>query len=432
MKITIHRGTNQIGGCITEIESNGSKVFIDFGEQLPGAENDNNKLPEIDGLTYGDVSKNALFITHYHGDHIGKICDSVHNLPIYAGKTAMEIYRCFENRLSFIPDPVEAEKHRKMLERIKTVNTFKLLQKITVGEITITPLFIDHSAFDAYMFIVEADGKRVLHTGDFRGHGFRSKALVPVLQKYAQDIDYIISEGSNILRPNAVLQTEQELQKDFETQFKKNKYNFVLVSTTNVDRVFALYHAAKRAKRCFICDDFQTEIFMIVSNLHKQYKFYNINYTQTKKYAGRFFELKHIPKKAFAFAGGLKPYLDKHGFCMLIRANNNFKPLLDEYSKSDETKIYYSMWKGYLDKSKQAFNPQLYAFIESFKYEYKHTSGHADVKTLNTLFNTIKPKCGIIPIHTEAPDKFKDSFAGHNIILLQDGYTFDCTRSAPL
>jgi len=34
MKITVHRGTNQIGG-----------------------------------LTCGDVSKSALFITHYHGDH---------------------------------------------------------------------------------------------------------------------------------------------------------------------------------------------------------------------------------------------------------------------------------------------------------------------------------------------------------------------------
>jgi len=35
MTLIIHRGTNQIGGCITEIESNGYKVFIDFGEQLP-------------------------------------------------------------------------------------------------------------------------------------------------------------------------------------------------------------------------------------------------------------------------------------------------------------------------------------------------------------------------------------------------------------
>ena len=64
MKITMHRGTNQIGGCVTEIESNGCKVFIDFGEQLPGVLSDHNELPQIDGLTCGDVSKSALFITY--------------------------------------------------------------------------------------------------------------------------------------------------------------------------------------------------------------------------------------------------------------------------------------------------------------------------------------------------------------------------------
>ena len=36
MKVTIHRGTHQIGGCITQIESNsGTKIIIDIGENLP-------------------------------------------------------------------------------------------------------------------------------------------------------------------------------------------------------------------------------------------------------------------------------------------------------------------------------------------------------------------------------------------------------------
>jgi ribonuclease BN (tRNA processing enzyme) len=314
MKITIHRGTNQIGGCITEIESNGYKVFIDFGEQLPGTENDNNKLPEIRGLTSGDVSRSALLITHYHGDHIGKIYDTAPGLPIYAGETALKIFECLESKLINISDKTKAIKHKINIELAKSIKTFKPLQRIKIGEIIITPLFIDHSAFDAYMFVVEADSKRVLHTGDFRGHGFRGKVLIPVLKKYAQNIDYIISEGSNIERPNAVLQTEQELQKDFEIQFRKNKYNFIFVSSINIDRIFALYHAAKRAKRCFVCDDYQTNILKIVSNSHKKY-------------------------------------------------------------------------------------------------------------TSKTLFDTVKPKCGIIPIHTEAPEKFKDLFPNHNIILLKDGYT---------
>lgn len=66
MKITVHRGTNQIGGCVTEYESNGWKLFVDYGEQLPGAPSYNKKL-KIEGLTCGDLSKSALLITHYHG-----------------------------------------------------------------------------------------------------------------------------------------------------------------------------------------------------------------------------------------------------------------------------------------------------------------------------------------------------------------------------
>ena len=360
-------------------------------------------------------------------NHIGKICDTVSGLPIFVGETALEIYKCLEKRLSRIPDPKEAEKHKNILKRLETVNTFKALQKIKVGEIIITPLFIDHSAFDAYMFIVEADCKRVLHTGDFRGHGLRSKVLVPMLKRYAKRIDYIISEGSNIERPDAVSQTEQELRKDFEKQFKENKYNFVIVSSTNIDRIFSLYHAAKNAKRCFVCDTYQTKVLKIVSESHKQHTtFFDIDYDQKINVAGRFFMLKRIFKKPFAFAGKLKPYLDKHGFCMLIRPNESFKPILDEYYKSNETKIYYSMWKGYLDRSNPACNPTFADFIEPFKNEYKHTSGHADVKTLGTLFDMLKPKSGIIPIHTEAPEKFKKLFIGHNIILLQDGHIYDC------
>ena len=36
MNITIHRGLEQIGGCITEICTATSRVFIDLGKNLPG------------------------------------------------------------------------------------------------------------------------------------------------------------------------------------------------------------------------------------------------------------------------------------------------------------------------------------------------------------------------------------------------------------
>lgn len=35
MNLTIHRSTDQIGGCVTEYEYEGWQLFIDYGEQLP-------------------------------------------------------------------------------------------------------------------------------------------------------------------------------------------------------------------------------------------------------------------------------------------------------------------------------------------------------------------------------------------------------------
>ena len=38
MKITIHRGIDQIGGCITEIATEKVRVLIDLGQNLPDGE----------------------------------------------------------------------------------------------------------------------------------------------------------------------------------------------------------------------------------------------------------------------------------------------------------------------------------------------------------------------------------------------------------
>lgn len=35
VKIIIHRGINQIGGCITEIATNTARILIDLGQNLP-------------------------------------------------------------------------------------------------------------------------------------------------------------------------------------------------------------------------------------------------------------------------------------------------------------------------------------------------------------------------------------------------------------
>ena len=148
MKITIHRGSDQIGGCITEYEVNGWKLFVDYGEQLPGNEQKN---LVIEGLNKGDLSKSALFITHYHKDHVGNIDELPDELPIYMGELTKEILSELSGHLSSV-----SEKEALMAKRLEKVKTFKEGEIIKFGDFHITPLTLDQSAFDSYAFKIEA------------------------------------------------------------------------------------------------------------------------------------------------------------------------------------------------------------------------------------------------------------------------------------
>lgn len=100
MNIKIHRGTHQIGGCVTEYEYDGWRLFVDYGEELPGGPKSGDL--HIEGLTHGDISKSALLITHYHGDHIGSITKLPEELPIYMGKVGREIQLVLSDHLKSV------------------------------------------------------------------------------------------------------------------------------------------------------------------------------------------------------------------------------------------------------------------------------------------------------------------------------------------
>lgn len=406
MNIKIHRGTHQIGGCVTEYEYDGWRLFVDYGEELPGGPKSGDL--QIEGLTHGDISKSALLITHYHGDHIGSITKLPKELLIYIGKVGREILLVLSDHLKSV-DGI----HQEMVERLHHANTFEAGKLFSYGPFSIMPITVDHSAFDAYAFKIEAGGVSAFHTGDFRTHGFRSKKLPEVIHKYVGEVDYVVCEGTNVARPDATNQTERELQQQFEEQFKANKGNVVYLSSTNIDRLFSLYHAALRAKRVFLVDAYQKKIMDIVTqkdSLWGKSELYQYGEYEPKV-------LKY-DKGEFLVTDEFKDFLDKLGYVLVARATPRFGNLVERIP--GEKQQYLSMWEGYVKEGAEAYNKDIANSLgEDFKY--MHTSGHSDMNSMREVFRLLHPKA-LIPIHTDAPEKFAELFSAEwSVILLNDG-----------
>lgn len=311
MKVIVHRGTHQIGGCVTEIQSDkGTKIIIDIGENLPSIDGIERPTLEIEGLNKGQASYDAVFVTHYHGDHIGLYNKILPEIPIYVGETSREIYKILQNRL------LKAKKASNGdIIKIDRFKTFKIPEKIQIKDILITPIGVDHSAFDAYMFLIECDGKKVLHTGDFRTHGQRGKAVIPAIEKYVGKVDCLICEGTTLSRKKEKTLTEFDIQYKAEQIFKDNKYSFVLCSSTNIDRIAGIHKAALKTQRLFICDEYQKEILMYIDTISRSglYKFKN---------------------KVYSYGDNLLPLMRAKGFVMLVRANWISKEVMKKFQDS--------------------------------------------------------------------------------------------------
>lgn len=409
VKIKVHRGLEQIGGCITEIWTETSRVFIDMGQNLIGS-GEQTTPEEDEEMVKGLFAQNkkeheAVFYTHGHEDHIGLFMYVPDDIPQYMSDGTKELILTKKELI--------AESHKKSLKkadveltreymeevvaddtrRIEKLKSFKTWQRpigrhrpdaIHIGDIAITPFYCNHSIFDASMFLIEVDGKRIWHTGDFRNNGF-SGNLFKMLKAYATNIDTLIIEGT-MLNQDIVNITEEEVSDKMAHVMKAFKYVFVMCSATDIDRLAAVQRACELSgKKLYVCSNFMKATMEIFTRrVGMKRKLYH-------------FEPTFYNKKA------LSSLMKKNGFVMAIGASSYHlaRQLRDNLDPS-ETLLIYSNWDGYYKIPEQVEHAPAYSnFRKLFPNVVDiHTSGHADRQTLSQVIETIKPK-EVIGIHKE-------------------------------
>lgn len=400
---------NQIGGCITIISTDKTKIVIDFGENLPGS-----KATENAEFDWERENVDAVFFTHYHGDHIGRFMEIPDNVDLYMGEVT---YKVMMNIQRAVKGEKIIEKLQNRLEN-GTITFIERSTPIRIGEdIVVTGYEVDHSAYDAYMFLVEADGTNILHTGDYRDHGHRGHVIkdgvdhniiIDVINHYIlkhgkRKVDILITEGTMMgERANDDRFSEKELLAWARDYFKTHKYIFLKVSSTNVDTLASFYQAAKS----------NGMKLYVNSYILNQFRVYRAAGRKHRTHMYDFYEAKQLPfisdrpdadnEKAYETIKEMK----EQGFVAVVSEYEHYERLMDEF-KDVNPEMIYSMWDGYIEPGKDAYNPELARFYKKYNAFSKHTSGHAYPELIEQVITTVNPTQAIIPIHTENAKGFK-------------------------
>lgn len=394
MKIRVIRGQNQIGGSVIEVCSGGTRIILDAGSEL---DEETPQIPAIDGLFQGNPGYDAVFVTHYHGDHIGLATDVLPEIPVFMGEKAAAVHQA-----------ANAYMGKKY---VQTDHFLRSEESVTVGEIKVTPFLCDHSAFDSYMLLLECEGKKVLYTGDFRANGRKS---FPSLLRCLDEVDVLISEGTTLNRPTGAVITETELEHEaLEAISKTDGPVFIFMAATNIDRIVTAYKAARKAGRVFLQDVYTASITATAGgNIPNPRSFGAVRVFLTHPRDKQYHILNQFPAAKIGRAG-----IAKQRFLMCIRPSmTKYLEKLSELVPFNGGVMFYSMWSGYKQKDDVA------AFLDFMRGKGVaivdlHTSGHADANTIDALVADVKPKY-VIPVHTENAGWF-DRY--ENCCVIHDG-----------
>jgi ribonuclease J len=429
MLLIIHRGTHEIGGTCIELSSGQTRILIDIGRPLSPRDPveakrnipDSDLLPKIPGLYHDQTGKSpidAIIISHAHQDHYGLLSHVKSDVTVFAGKptaTLMEMSSMF--------GPATG---RLYASRFTTYNDrvpFK------VGDFVITPYCMDHSAFDAHAFLIEADGKRLFYSGDFRAHGRKSALFDKFLRTGPEGIDALLLEGTMLSR-SPVVQTEQDVENDIVKICRDKKDGIMLayLSSQNIDRITSFFRAARRTHRIFAVDLYTAWVLSeikgktgipVPSDAYPELKVF-YPYRLTKLIVDRMGR-KDI-KDRFSRYWISRKTITADPSKVILMVRPTMKDDIDRITSLEGGVLAYSLWDGYKN-DKQVMDFLSLLAGKGMISKDVHTSGHAPLPILQKMAEKLKPKV-IIPVHTEYPKNYPHYFANVQYLKDEENFTF--------
>lgn len=393
MKVRIHRGAAEIGGSCIEVESSGQRILLDVGMPLIGSVDLRPLVPVIDL-----ASLSGIVISHPHQDHYGLLPWMPNGTPVALGMAARNILKAAE---PFTKHPALHLDGPDLVDR----------QPANLGPFRITPYLVDHSAYDAYALLIEADGKRLFYSGDMRMHGRKAQLMDKLMATGPKDVDVLLLEGTTLNRGNSSTPSlsENDLEAAFRDAFDKTA-GLALVQTSpqNIDRMVTIYRACLKSGRNLVLDLYAASILEATGNPSiPQSHWKQINLAIPSR--------QRVQIKTNGWFDALsrhsthRLYLRKDIACNPGKYVLLFRSVwMSDLERADclsGASLLHSQWEGYLNEPSWQ-KVEAWRIRHGIPIQQIHTSGHASPMDLQRFAQAIAPKV-LVPIHSANPQSFR-------------------------
>jgi ribonuclease J len=429
MMITVHRGTHEIGGTLIEVASGGTRLILDAGLPLVDANRDpfdsfkalrstrdqliaEGTIPAVTGLFTDQLTPpDAILLSHAHLDHTGLLHHSRPEVPIYTSSGTSKMMLAggvFANRPTL---------DRVRFRPVKPGTAFQ------VGDFKVTPFAVDHSTFGCLAFLIEAEGKSILYSGDLRRHGRKPDMLKTLVEDVApRNIDVLLIEGTHLGSDREQSLTEFDLEERTVSLVQEAADRLVLAafSPQDVDRLVTMYRTARRANRIFVADAYASFVLHLVSGEAEIPRPTRENGIRVLHNAT--FRKKNITRLNDLFAD------DRIEMAEILAAPAKhlmvFRPSMTRFDFDDRlpdrVRVLYGYWPGYLRNEDWI---ELRRHLDKIGGDFMlaHTSGHIYCEDLFDLIGKLNAK-RVIPIHTFEPQMIDERFP--NTIRLRDSEAY--------
>jgi ribonuclease J len=430
--LTFYGGVSEIGGNKILLIDGDTGIFLDFGQsfnfgtsfftgwlaprKINGLRDyfEFDLLPRLKGLysleqlkttdlPYTKPRIDAVFLSHAHFDHINHIEFLDSEIPVYLGEGTKLFLEAMEETSSFC----DYGKHR--------FQTFRTGDRITIQDIVVEPIHVDHSIPAAYGFLIHTSEGTIAYTGDLRAHGPRKDMTQQFIEKArASEPVAMICEGTRVVEfeKRRNYSEGQVLELSNEIASSTKKIVFATHYSRDMDRLRTFYTTAKNNDRKMVVSPKTAHLLgRLVEDtrldLPNPIKDENVQVYYKRKKTGEFDE-----KDYFVWE---REFLDKKATYKSIQENQGKLIMdLDFYQFGELIDINPHPGSHFIHSMSEPFSEEdiedqvMHNWLDHFQMQFHqlHASGHMNKSQILNMINYIKPE-RVFPIHTENQDLFE-------------------------